>query len=262
MEQLIKDALAAGAALTGQQAVADGPGKIAVVPSDYSIESLERFSLTPDRKRGTVKMNDAKSFIEFFNIHATTYSSIYASINPPKFVGVLDDHGTGPAWREFRVEYTCPHSAEWLEWTRNDKKAMKQSEFAAFIESNLPDIVDPPGADMLEISRTLEAKKKVNFASGIRLANGQQELTYEEDIQGTASKGKLQIPETFKLGIQVLEGGEPYAIECRLRYRINDANLAMWYELVRPHKILEDAAKAVWEQIAVDTNRRIYNGTL
>ncbi|RIY41980.1 DUF2303 family protein [Neopusillimonas maritima] len=262
MEHLIKDALAAGTALAAQQAVGDGPGKIAVLPEGYEVQSLEKFGLTPDRKRGIVKMNDAKSFVEFFNMHADTHSSIYASVNPPGFVGVINDHGTDPAWRDFRVEYSCPHTAEWLEWTRNDKKAMKQSEFAAFIESNLPDIFEPSGADMLEISRTLEAKKKVNFASGIRLANGQQELTYEEDIQGTASKGKLQIPETFKIGIQVLEGGEPYAIECRLRYRINDANLVMWYELVRPHKILEDAAKAVWEQIAVDTNRRIYNGSI
>lgn len=84
---------------------------------------------------------------------------------------------------------------------------MQQAEFAEFIERNLPDIVEPVGADMLEISRSLQAKKKVSFASGIRLANGQTELTYEEDIQGTAAKGKLQIPEIFKIGIKVIEGG-------------------------------------------------------
>lgn len=262
MEKLIKDALAAGASLADPKIVDASTSQYTVVPNDYSIKALEQFALKPDRKRGTVTMNDAKSFVEYYNLHANVCSQIYGQFNPPKFIGVLNDHGADPAWRDFLVEYSCPYSPEWEEWKKYDKKPMKQGEFADFIERNLPDIVEPAGADMLEISRTLEAKKKVNFASGIRLSNGQTELTYEEEIQGTSAKGKLQIPEIFKIGVQALEGGERYVIECRLRYRITDAVLLMWYELVRPHKVLEDAVKAVWEKIAVDTNRRIFNGSI
>lgn len=262
MEQSIKDALDAGAALANIRNVDGTLGQFVVVPEDYKVEDLERLQASPDRKRGTVVMDDAESFIRYFNLHATKYSQIYAKVSPPHFIGVLNEHEEAEAgWRDHLVKYACPYSPEWKEWVGNDKRTMKQTEFADFIERNLPDIVEPVGADMLEISRSLQAKKKVNFSSGIRLSNGQQELTYEEEIQGTSAKGKLQIPETFKIGLQVLEGGDSYAVECRLRYRIADANLVMWYELVRPHKVLEDAVLAVWAEIAEGTNRLIYRGS-
>lgn len=163
-------------------------------------------------------------------------------------------------WRDHTAFYECPLSAEWKAWSKANKNLFEQAEFAQFIEDNLPDIVEPSGADMLEISRTLEAKKKINFASGIRLSNGQQELTYEEQVAGTASKGKLQIPEVFKIGIPVLEGGPRYSVQARLRYRIDGGALVMWFDLLRPHKIIEDAVLAVWKDIEAGTGTAILNG--
>ncbi|NHC63059.1 DUF2303 family protein [Paenalcaligenes suwonensis] len=262
MEKIVSDALAAGAALGKPVAIPGADGAYAIVPDGYSIITLESHLPTPTRKTGAVVTDDAGSFIQYFNKHATDTSQIYAKLNPPSFTGVLNDHTHESAgWKDHRVKYACPFSPEWLEWSKSDGKAMKQAEFAEFIERNLPDIVEPAGADMLEISRSLQAKKQVNFSSGIRLQNGQTELTYEEEIKGTSSKGKLQIPETFKIGIAVLDGGEGYKIECRLRYRINDANLVMWYEMVRPHKIIEDAARDVFAKIATETGQQILRGT-
>lgn len=240
-----------------------GIGIYTLVPEGYNLHDLEEFQGAPYRKKGQVKLDDADSFIRYFNAHAAPSSQIYAKLNPPVFVGVLNDHtADGAGWGDHRVTYACPFSPEWKEWTGNDKKAMKQAEFAEFIERNLPDIVEPIGAEMLEISRSLQAKKKVNFSSGIRLSNGEQELTYEEEIQGTTAKGKLHIPEVFKIGVQVLEGGAPYAVECRLRYRITEASLVMWYEIVRPHKIIEDAVTAVWDSISNQTSRSILKGSI
>lgn len=262
MEKIVSDSLAAGAALGQPVAIPGAPSTYAVVPEDYSLINLEEYLPSPNRATGTVVMDDADSFIQYFNKHATDSSQIYAKLNPPSFTGVLNDHTLESAgWKDHCVKYACPFSAEWLEWSKGDGKVMKQAEFADFIERNLPDIVEPVGADMLEISRSLQAKKKVNFASGIRLQNGQTELTYEEEIQGTASKGKLQIPEIFSIGIAVLDGGEAYKVECRLRYRINDALLVMWYEMVRPHKIIEDAARDVFAKIGEETEQKILRGT-
>lgn len=237
-------------------------GAYCVVPPGYQVESLERFRSTPFRKTAKVTLDEAESFIRYFNAHATESSNIYGQVDPPLFVGVIDDDGEAAGWKQHRVEYTCPYSKEWAAWKSRDGQGMSQQEFAEFIERNLPDIVEPPGADMLEISRSLQAKKKVNFSSGLRLANGQQELSYEEEIQGTSAKGKLQIPETFQIGVRVLEGGSPYAVQCRLRYRIKDATLVMWYEMVRPHKVLEDAVQEVCDLIERDTTKLIYRGSL
>jgi hypothetical protein len=46
----------------------------------------------PTFRKGLVLLDDAPSFIEYFNRHMVEASAIYATINPCKFVGVLDEH--------------------------------------------------------------------------------------------------------------------------------------------------------------------------
>jgi len=240
-----------------------GQTPLVVLPEGYHVHDLDHLLPTPDRKHGEVVLNDAASFIAYVDGEHTDATRLYGNLNPPRFKAVINDHGEQPGWRDYVVKYACPLSVEWKTWTASSGKQMTQEGFAQFIEDNLPDIATPPAADMLEISRSLEAKKKVNFASGIRLSNGQNELVYEEQISGTASKGKLNVPEEFTIGIPVLEGGERYAVTARLRYRIGDGGkLSMWYELVRPHKIVEDAASAVWKHIEESTGFRIFNASI
>ncbi len=219
----------------------------------------------PVRKRGSVTLHDVGSFIQLVLAEKTKATRLYGNVNPPSFVAVFNDNADShiAGWQDHRAKYSCPLSPEWKTWTASSGKQMSQADFAAFIENNLPDIAHPPAADMLEISRSLEAKKKVNFASGIRLANGQNELTYEEEITGTAQKGQLNVPEEFTIGIAVLEGGVSYAVQARLRYRIADSGkLTMWFELIRPHKVVEDAAREVWSQIEAGTELCVLNGSI
>lgn len=242
-----------------------GDTSVIILPEGFAPRSLEEYLPEPTRKRGTVTLRDAASFITLVMQEAKlSQSRIYGCYSPPSFKAVFNDHGIeGAGWRDHVAVFVCPLSIEWLTWTAASGKQMPQSDFAAFIENNLPDIATPPAAEMLEISRSLEAKKKVNFASGVRLSNGQNELTYEEEISGTAAKGKLQVPEQFTIGIPVLEGGDKYAVDCRLRYRILDGGkMSMWYELVRPHKVLEDAVKGVWSQIQDQTSLTVLNGSI
>ena len=235
-----------------------------VVPDGYRIESLEALRDRPTRHRGKTNLMDANSFIEFVNQQDTgTDTRIYATVEPPRFVAVFNDHARNdPGWRDFVATYACPLSVEWRAWTSSNGKQMSQEQFAKFIEDNLPDVVSPPAAEMLEIARSLEAKKKVNFASGVRLSNGENELVYEETIQGTAAKGKLSVPETFAIGIPVFEGGQGYHVDARLRYRIEEGGkLSMWFDLMRPHKIIEDAVREVWQTIEAGTNKNILRGS-
>lgn len=230
-------------------------------PEGTKVVDLEHLLRQPTRKRGTVTLTDVDSFIRMVEREKNSSTAIYCNTDAPSFTAVFNDHDVASAgWGDHRAVYKCPLSVEWQTWKCMDGQRMTQEQFAHFIENNLPDIAIPPAADMLEISRTLEAKKKVNFASGIRLANGQNELTYEEDIQGTAAKGKLQVPEEFTIGIPVLEGGIKYAVQARLRYRIGEGKMGMWYELVRPHKIIEDAVREVRSKIEQSTALTIFNG--
>jgi uncharacterized protein YfdQ (DUF2303 family) len=254
-----QSALNAGMHLADVRSIAGKP--FVVLPDEASVRDMEEFLPAPIRKRGTVKLRDTDSFVAYVNAEKTEATRIYGNLINPHFVAVFNDHGATPAWKDYRASYACPLSVEWQTWKGQSDKQMSQEQFAQFIEDNLPDIAQPPAADMLEISRTLEAKKKVNFASGVRLSNGQTELTYEEQISGTAAKGKLVVPEEFVIGIPVLEGGPRYAVTARLRYRIGDGGrMAMWFELVRPHKILEDAVKDVCKAITEKTSIAILNG--
>lgn len=264
----IQSAIDAGLNLSEIQLVGATP--IVVLPAGAQPHDLEKYLPAPTRKKATVKMRDVASFCNFVNEEGNDDTRLYGSYNPPSFTAVINDHGAAPGWRDYIAGYACPLSPEWITWKTKSGAAMLQADFAQFIEDNLPDIasskvneqVTPTATEMLEISRSLEAKKKVNFASGVRLSNGQNELIYEEEISGTAQKGKLQVPEIFTIGIPVLEGGVCYQVQCRLRYRIVDGGkLTMWFELVRPHKILEDSVKAVWVEIEQKTALAIFNGT-
>ena len=243
-----------------------------LVPGHAKIEDLERLLPQPTRKSGTVTLNDHRSFVRYVLEENVPGTRIYGSVTPkPVFTAVFNDHAgnteasagrpLSPGWRDHRAVYACPLSREWTIWNGASGKQMDQAAFAAFLEDNLPDIAEPAAADMLEIARSLEAKKRVNFASGLRLSNGQTQLTYEETIEGTAAKGRIHVPETFALGIAVLEGGDRYRVEARLRYRIADGGkLTMWFDLLRPHKVLEDAANFVWQAIEAETGLKVFNG--
>lgn len=229
-----------------------------IVPDKYRVQDIERTLREPTRQRGTVTLHDLDSFIAFVAI--ATEGALFWSANEvsAKFEAVFNPQ----SWRDHRAVYSPAYSPEWTRWMQANGGQKDQAAFAAFVENNAVDIVSPQSADMVEISRSLEAKKKVNFASGIRLSNGQTELTYEEEIQGTAAKGKLQIPETFRLGIPVFVAGQKYAVDARLRYRIDSGHLRMWYELVRPHIVLQDAVTTIVESIKAKIKLPIYRGEL
>ena len=232
-----------------------------VVPPDHKVESTERLLLRPARVRGVTTVDDFDSFIRYAlptsdDIEGQVFWR--ASETAASFACVFNPQ----TWRDHRVVYTPTPSIEWRRWTGMNGQHKPQTEFATFIEDNAPDIVSPSSSDMIEISRSLEAKKKVSFASGVRLSNGQQELTYEEQIEGTAAKGKLQIPETFSIGIPVFVGGDRYKVDARLRYRIDNAKLSIWYDLVRPHLVIEDAVSTMVATIRDKVQLPMYRGDL
>lgn len=257
--------LAAG--LLAVHAVVEGAKPFKVLPPGYEIHDLEKTLVRPTRKRGTAKFNDSTSFVDYFKLHAED-GHIYGQVDPPLFIAVLnDDTELGAGWGDHRAQYQCPLSKEWKAWKGFAGTPRDQISFAEFIETNTPDIVstapgEPSGAEMLEVATSFKAQKKVNFASGQRLDNGQVDFTFQEDIQGSAgAKGHIKVPERFYIAVPVFEGGAPYKVEAKLRYRLKDGALSMWFDLVRDHKVLEAAFMDVWKEIADGTGTTVWRGT-
>lgn len=247
--------LRVGAAALDVKVVDKAKAPLVLVPDGYKVQYVELEDQPPKRKEGKHTILSAASFISFYAKHAVEGCTEIYGIrgDRPAFSAVFDDHSaTGPGWRRFQAHYECPLAREWTVWTGNNgqAKAKGQEAFAEFLENNQLDVFEPNGAVMLEIAKQLEAKKNVNYESGIRLSDGQIQYRYEEQIQGSAAKGTMTIPENFSLAIPVFDGGPRYQIEARFRYRINsDRKLVLWYDLVRPHKVIEDAAQEVWALI-------------
>ena len=228
-----------------------------IVPEGYQLEDLERFDVRPRQIREKIFASTARSFCKYIQEFKTESTVIFANKQKQYFEAHLEYHNSVdklPSWNTHKAVYHCPLELRWKTWTANDGKVMSQVDFARFIENNLPDIVSPSGSDMLTISKALQAKKSVDFKSDQRLSNGDIQFTYNETTTATSGAGSLEVPEEFTLGIPVYEGGDKYQVQARLRYRINEGKLTMWYELIRPERMLEDAFQHVMDEIQKATD--------
>lgn len=243
-----------------------------VVPDGARQETLdlERFQDEPDRKRGTVTVADAPSFIAYFERHAKAEQDsdsgsqpfLYADLKHARVTAVFnDDTGGVPGWRDHRVVLVLETTPEWRRWAEHDGALLPQAAFAELVEDGLADIVDPPAADMLELAQKFQARTKVTFQSGYRTASGQRQLEYVETTTASAGEsGKLTIPEQFTIGVAPWEGADAYKIQCRLRYRIENGNLRLGYALLRPHEILRAAFTDVVNELMEATGATAVRG--
>jgi uncharacterized protein YfdQ (DUF2303 family) len=268
MELNAETILNAGAAVADIKTVEGVP--VAVVPEGYTLHQLESLleQERPRRHRGNLQLLDADSFIRFVAPHVEAGGNVnllYRIEPSPLFKAVLNAATPAqPAHEDHSASYAAPLSKEWLTWTKNDGEAMGQEKFALFIERNLLDIQNPSGADMLELATSFQAKKGVNFASGTKLANGQTQLVYEETIAAKAGeRGQLSVPDEILLRLPVFEGSQiGDELTAKFRYRIDGGKLFMWYELVRPHKVLEVATQDLLRQIEQGTKLKAFKAAL
>lgn len=227
------------------------PNAVAIIEAGkQSVVSLEdiisKHRATPLRKKANVSLRDVDSFCQYWALYHNENSRVFGDqdLKALRFTVVLDYHGVGEqpaAWREHTATYTLTKSVEWETWLGSNGKKMNQADFATFIEDNAVDIIDPPSADMVQVARELDANTSVQFSSGTRLNNGQQQLKYVTETKATVGKSTMEVPERFTLRLVAFVGMPPVDVVARLRYRINDGTLSLWYDLLRPHKVAEKA---------------------
>lgn len=204
---------------------------------------------TPRRSTGTVQVHDADSFVEAMVQRASANEGaladvvVYADADAIALTAVLnDDHPDQPGWRDYRVALKLTRTEEWKAWFQGQGLGSQQ-KLAERIEDGLPEIVNPSGAEMLEIVQTLHVNVGVKCKSGHRLANGETQFVYEEDVQASAGKtGTLTIPNEFELGVAPFLGTVPYAVKARLRFKPpRGGELQIGYILDRPEAVERDA---------------------
>lgn len=243
----------------------------------------DKYADRPRRLKGDTTLATAQSFVAFVNRHKTPETVISANEKLTSFRAVFnpdepngqptpgagDTDGGGfvlgrPGHADYTATYGCPVSIEWQRWmgksqhAADSKVGMKHDTFIQFIEDNLLDIVTPENGRMLQLVRAFEAKKDVKFASVRKLENGDTAFSFSEETEQIIKDG-LSLPSQFTISIPVFNGGTLYAIDANLRYRVSQGGLTLWYELVRPHKSLEHAFKAVADQIREGTEVPVFD---
>ncbi|MFF0143557.1 DUF2303 family protein [Streptomyces sp. NPDC005227] len=246
-------------ALRSAQSVILEPGKVHAFNTPAGVKTIDltgpEHTGKLDRKAGTTTVRDSESFLAYWVKHHDADSEVYADAERLTITAVLDANTTSaPRFGAHRLHLALRETTTWQQWTRQDGQLMDQETFAEFLEDHVPELLEPVGADMLEIAQSFQAASKVDFQSAQRLNSGQRQFQYVETTTAKAGqKGQLTVPETFVIGLVPFEGSEGYKLTVRLRYRIGQDKLRLGYKLDRPDEIRKtafaDVVKAVGEQI-------------
>jgi uncharacterized protein YfdQ (DUF2303 family) len=251
-------------------ALADGgTAHLSIMPRGRRVESLkpllDQFLKAPERIKGTASIGDLGSFkdhVARFGVAGETAIFANPDAEAAGLTAVYDYSKPGaPGWHQHRAAYTCPMSEPWQAWMEKDAEPMTQTDFAAFLEDRIADVVVPDSAaqdaalsdfarlvggtfatpqQLIELSRGLAIRADVRVKNAVNLSSGESTLQFEEahnDIDGVPVK----VPNFFLIVIPVFQAGATYRIPVRLRYRVSQGKIVWFYQLYRADRVFEDA---------------------
>lgn len=225
---------------------------LALVPKTHAVQDLDQYAEKPRRAKAAVTLTTVRAFsryFERFGLHTelegpSATAAVFADPEEGRYAAVLDYHSAdGPAHGDHRATLQLAKAEAWETWTTKASQRMGQTEFALFVEARLDDIAEPESASVLEAVTSMQAVRNATFKSRVDLDRGDVVFHYETETKGT---GDVVFPERLALGLPVFVDGDPYRVEARLRYKMDDeAGLQLWYDLVNADAVLRAAADDV-----------------
>ena len=216
-------------------------------------EMVEAWRSTPERCKGTAKVETLADFIELVSRHKDDSSAIFGrtEIPSPKLTAVIDystrDHK--PRWHQHRVTYEFPLTEEFKAWVALDGNPLEQGEFATFLEEHAAELAAPLDSEkadyerlfkerfcspieLIDLSRSLEVNIGAKVKRSERLANGERQVVFE--TEHTNARGEpIDIPGLFMVALPAWIDGNQIRIPARLRYRIKGGDVVWFYQLYR-----------------------------
>jgi uncharacterized protein YfdQ (DUF2303 family) len=254
------------ASLEAIRAACSQPSEIAiegvphvVMPQGFKLESLEALLPAPRRIKGLVRAHDLSGLIAYVEKFKDTDTAIYCGpVDAALIDARLDDHTPGkPSHVTHRCQFGCPVTPEWKTWTVSDKVVFDQVAFGEFIENNMRDIIKPDASDLLTATRNFSESRTADFKSSVKPINGMVQFHFTEDDGKKA--GDIKFPDAIEIGVQVFEGLKVrYPIAAKLRYRIKDQKLTLWYELDRPDLTKRQAYNDLIDEVEKATGIQVF----
>ncbi len=253
---------------------AEGYKDMIALPENLTLYDLDDFRDLPERIKRTVECTDITTLNRYWDKFADQYAELYADLDRLQICARLDEHrvfpsqvtdeatSVSPQWGDHKAVYNCPKSKEWIEWEMNDGNQMTQDEFGIFLEDRAQEVVKPDAPDLIALAAHFVVKQDVVYSKAVRLQDGNVALTYNETNE---AGGSIEVPKELVIGVAPFHNGVKYEVRARFRYRLTGGSLKMWYELIEPHRFIEDAFNGVVAEVEAHTERpvsRVVMGTL
>lgn len=253
-------------------------------PEVGDVSSLfEKYRTHPQTKTGQANVQTFEALVNLTNRHKTDHSAIFANTDwrKPSLTAVVDYHENRQGGRadrgKHRVHYAFPQSEEWLKWVEMDGKAMKQSDFAWFLEDRIPELSSPTEdekiryekdfactiatpAQVVELSRGLQVYVDTKVKNFTTLQSGEGQVAFEETHNGADGK-PLKVPGLFMLSIAPFFMGDRIRIPVRLRYRPAGGQINWFYQIYRPDQFITEHVRNTLADASEQTGLPTYEGT-
>lgn len=246
--------------------------------------AAESWRVHPARRKGTATVNTLQSLINLVNRHKTPDSVVFCATSwpNPSITAVINYHErdaiNGKAqFGDHRINYPFPVTEEFKAWADQDGKAMKQAEFAAFIEERVAELAQAtsdeerefgqtfqtkmanPG-EMLALSRGLEVHVAGTVKQNVRLQSGEGQIVFEEEHRDSNNQ-PVVVPGLFMISVPAFLDGEPVRLPARLRYRVAGGSIAWFYQLYRWKELLRERVLGDVQKVEDDTALPVYEGS-
>lgn len=242
----------------------DDEHQFATMHDSVKVVDMKAYLPVPNRIKQRVTLLNVPSFVEYVNRFATAATTVFANETTGNYDASLDFHDPGTRGTlEHSAHYACPQSEQWKAWVADSGEWFEQIEFAEFLEQNFREIFIPDPAVFMQVALELQVHKTAQFASDIRLDNGQTKFRYEENVRGSTRAGDLEIPTEFTLRLPVFVDGKAHELKARFRYRMVEGKLTLGYQLIRHQDVWNVAVKAVTEEVRQGVNAKgvhLYTG--
>ncbi len=256
----------------GQQQIITTPrSTFAILPSGLKLDLTGDYP--PTRVIQKIELLEAASFVDYVVAFKQSHTVIFADVTEETatFRAILDYHAKPyenpaslPDYCSHVATYATKETPEWKIWKSQDRKAMTQLQFATFVEDNMSlfqtpeDSGAPTAAQLMEMVLDLNGHCDARFTSTQRLKDGQSRVSYEEDME--VKGGEMVLPSFIVGGFPVLVGSANYQVSARLKTRIQERKLVIFYETINPYLILRDAIKDAIKAIADGTKLKPFIG--
>ena len=247
------------------------PGRVVAMHKECALRSIAEYKDAPYRNAGAVRLLTLEQLVAYAKDRLAACgggaeSALCAFVDGGHAKCVFNYYQQGGelGWGDDVAVYDLKHTPEWDVWTRGDGLVLGQADFCEFIEDNLKDIVQPTGADMLQMVSDFRQRTQVEYGSSYRTSDGQQSLTYQETKTG-ANK-EMALPAEMLLHLPVVLGAESittYEMKARLYVRVDKDShrLRFVYKLIRPdipeQNAVHDVAEALRKALS---GIRVYEG--